>query len=105
MAKQRNLKFEKAARIYLDLRSFKVLEQNWSQGKNKIDVIASKNNTLYFITLKSLENTAQQLDIAETRAEDRAMEAYLLENKITSKSEKATILIDPKSTSIVSFIS
>jgi Holliday junction resolvase-like predicted endonuclease len=104
MPKHRNLKFEKIARLYLDMRGFKILEQNWSQGKNKIDVIAEKSHELHFINLKSLD-LDQHLDISENKAIENAVEAYVLENKYSGKINTSTLIIDPKTFIVVSFIS
>jgi Holliday junction resolvase-like predicted endonuclease len=47
-------KTEKAARTYLEMRGFTLLEQNWSLGKHKVDIIAQKDNEIYFICLSAV---------------------------------------------------
>jgi len=46
------LKAEAAARVYLEMRGFKVLEQNWRRPRAEIDIVARKDNTMHFIEVK-----------------------------------------------------
>jgi Holliday junction resolvase-like predicted endonuclease len=39
----------RAARLYLEMRGFKLIEQGWGSGRHKIDIIAAKNNQVHFI--------------------------------------------------------
>jgi len=45
-------KAEAHARAYLEMRGFKLLEQNWRRPRCEIDIIASKNNVIHFIEVK-----------------------------------------------------
>ena len=45
-------KAERAAANYLEMRGFKILEMNWRRPRCEIDVIASKNNVVYFVEVK-----------------------------------------------------
>lgn len=45
-------KTDKAARVYLEMRGFTLLEQNWRLSRSKIDVVATKNGIIYFIEVK-----------------------------------------------------
>ena len=42
----------KAAGLYLEMRGFNILEQAWSLGPTKIDIIATKADKLFFIAVE-----------------------------------------------------
>ena len=43
---------EKIALIYLKSKGFKIIEQNWKTRQCEIDIIASKDERLYFVEVK-----------------------------------------------------
>ena len=43
---------EEAARLYLEMRGFKVLEQNWRRPRVEVDIIAQKDNVVHFVEVK-----------------------------------------------------
>jgi putative endonuclease len=45
-------KAEAAARVYLEMRGFKIIEQNWRRPRCEIDIIASKGGVVHFIEVK-----------------------------------------------------
>lgn len=45
-------KAETAARVYLEMRGFKILEQNWRRPRCEIDIVASKDGVLHFVEVK-----------------------------------------------------
>jgi putative endonuclease len=45
-------KAEAAARVYLEMRGFKIIEQNWRRPRAEIDIIAEKDNIAHFIEVK-----------------------------------------------------
>ncbi len=49
---QTGRKAEAAARAYLEMRGFKILEQNFRRPNCEIDIIARKNGTVHFIEVK-----------------------------------------------------
>lgn len=52
-------KAEAAARVYLEMRGFTVLEQNWRRPRAEIDIIARKDDVLHFVEVKYRRNDAQ----------------------------------------------
>ena len=50
---------EAAARAYLEMRGFEVLEQNYRRPHCEIDIIAVKDNLLHFIEVKYRRNYNQ----------------------------------------------
>lgn len=45
-------KAETAARAYLEMRGFKIIEQNWRRPRCEIDIIALKDGTIHFVEVK-----------------------------------------------------
>lgn len=45
-------KAEAAARTYLEMRGFKVLEQNWRRPRAEIDIVAQKDGVVHFVEVK-----------------------------------------------------
>lgn len=52
-------KAEAAARVYLDMRGYKVVEHNWRRPRCEIDIIAKKNDIVYFVEVKYRFNDNQ----------------------------------------------
>jgi putative endonuclease len=53
------MKAEAAARAYLEMRGFKIIEQNWRRPRCEIDIVASKDNVIHFIEVKYRLDDAQ----------------------------------------------
>lgn len=45
-------KAERAAAVYLEMRGFKIVEQNWHRPRCEIDIIASKDGVIHFVEVK-----------------------------------------------------
>jgi putative endonuclease len=45
-------KAEAAARVYLEMRGFKIIEQNWRRPRCEIDIIARKDGVVHFVEVK-----------------------------------------------------
>ena len=52
-------KAEAAARMYLEMRGFKIIEQNWRRPRCEIDIVALKDNVLHFVEVKYRRNDDQ----------------------------------------------
>lgn len=50
-------KGERLAEQYLSSMGFKILHRNWRHSRYEIDLIASKENTLHFIEVKTRRNS------------------------------------------------
>ena len=50
---------EAAAAVYLEMRGYKILEQNFRRPRCEIDIIASKDDTVYFVEVKYRRNDNQ----------------------------------------------
>lgn len=45
-------KAETAAAVYLEMRGFNIIEQNWRRPRCEIDIIATKNKVVHFVEVK-----------------------------------------------------
>jgi putative endonuclease len=45
-------KAERAAVVYLEMRGFKIIEQNWRRPRCEIDIIAEKDGVIHFVEVK-----------------------------------------------------
>ena len=52
-------KAESAAAVYLEMRSFTVLEQNFRRPRCEIDIVARKDGVVYFVEVKYRKNHDQ----------------------------------------------
>ena len=43
---------EQAAAMSLDMRGYKILEQNWRRPRCEVDIIALKDDVIYFVEVK-----------------------------------------------------
>lgn len=50
---QTGKKGEELGAIYLEDNHFELIEKNWRHSRWEVDIIASKNNTLHFIEIKT----------------------------------------------------
>lgn len=50
---------EAAARAYLEMRGFKVVEQNYRRPRCEIDIVASKDDVIHFVEVKYRATDAQ----------------------------------------------
>lgn len=52
-------KAEAAARVYLEMRGYEVIEHNWRRPRCEIDIIARKGGIIYFVEVKYRFNNDQ----------------------------------------------
>lgn len=45
-------KAERAAAVYLEMRGYRILEQNWRRPRCEIDIIATKDGVVHFVEVK-----------------------------------------------------
>lgn len=45
-------KAEQAAKVYLEMRGYAIMEQNYRRSRCEIDIVASKDNRIYFVEVK-----------------------------------------------------
>jgi putative endonuclease len=50
---------ESAAKVYLEMRGFKIMEQNWRRPRAEVDIIAEKDGVMHFIEVKYRRDDSQ----------------------------------------------
>jgi putative endonuclease len=73
-------KAEAAARVYLEMRGFKILEQNWRRPRAEIDIVARKDKTVHFVEVKYRFKDDQGIGfdaITETKLKQMRRAAWL----------------------------
>lgn len=102
-------KAEQAARVYLEMRGFQILEQNWRLPKYEIDIIAKKDSVIHFIEVKYRFKDEQGSGfdaITQTKLNQmrRAAWAWVDENKWRGEYVLSAIEIADKDFSVIGFI-
>jgi putative endonuclease len=49
---ERGRKAEAAARVYLEMRGFEIVEQNWRRPRCEIDIVARKDGVIHLVEVK-----------------------------------------------------
>ena len=96
----------RAARLYLDMRGHKLLEQGWSSGRHKIDLIAEKDSCVEFIGISYAPENGIT-DVAESARQvqklNLAREVWVDENKFTGQTKLYVIEIYGDNYAVLSF--
>lgn len=52
-------KAEEAAKVYLEMRGYKIVEQNYKRSRCEIDIVAQKADVMYFVEVKYRRTDSQ----------------------------------------------
>ena len=102
-------KAEAAARVYLEMRGFQIIEHNWRRPRCEIDIVAKKDNVIYFAEVKYRFNDDQGGGLeAITKSKLKQMQyaanIWLEEHKWTSQSSLAAVEIAGSNFAVMGFI-
>ena len=102
-------KAEQAAANYLESRKFQVLETNWRTPWCEIDIIAKKEDIIYFVEVKyrrdSLQGTGfDYITPKKLTQMARAAESWVQQNKWTGPYQLATIEVEGPTYTIQHFV-
>jgi Holliday junction resolvase-like predicted endonuclease len=99
-----------AAKLYLEMRSYKIIEQNWRRSKQQIDIVASKGDIIYLVTVHySPDNVqhssrVQAMSASKLQQRQQAAESWAQENKWAGHYELAAVEISDPDFAVISFI-
>jgi putative endonuclease len=102
-------KAEAAAAVYLEMRGYKIIEQNFRRPRCEIDIIASKDDVIYFVEVK-YRRTDDQGGGFETITTSKlnqmkfAAEIWVQETKWSGPYQLAAIELSGPSFAILGFI-
>lgn len=101
-------KAKATASVYLEMRGFKIIEQNWHRPNAEINIVAEKDNVRHFIEVKYRSDVQQagELEVITTAKLSkmrRAAETYVEENKWQGKYILSAIEITGDAFVVLSF--
>jgi putative endonuclease len=102
-------KAEAAARVYLEMRGFEILEQNWRLPSYEIDIIARKDGVTHFIEVKYRLRDDQgsgfeAITASKLKQMRRAAWAWVDENKYRGEYVLSAIEMGGRDFTVLSFI-
>lgn len=102
-------KAEAAARVYLEMRHYQVIEHNWRRPRCEIDIIAQKDDVIYFVEVKYRFNDDQGGGLeAITKSKFKQMQyaanTWVEEHKWTGQSSLAAVEIAGSNFVVMGFI-
>jgi len=102
-------KAETAAKVYLEMRGFKIIEQNWRRPRCEIDIVAEKDNVKHFVEVKYRYDDQQgggleAITPAKLRHMHRAANSWVEEYKWRGEYVLSAVEIAGDSFAVMSFI-
>jgi putative endonuclease len=102
-------KAERAAATYLEMRGYKVLEQNWRRPRCEIDIIGEKDGVIYFVEVKYRRGNDQgggleAITSTKLKQMHYAADSWRAEAKYYGESQLAAIEISGPKFTVLSFI-
>ena len=102
-------KAEAAARVYLEMRGYQIIEHNWRRPRCEIDIVAKKDNVIYFAEVKYRFNDDQGGGLeAITKSKLKQMQyaanTWLEEHKCAGQSSLAAVEIAGNNFAVMGFI-
>jgi len=102
-------KAERAAVVYLEMRGYEILEQNWRRPRCEIDIVAKKDGIIYFVEVKYRRDNQQgggleAITKTKVKQMNYAAESWVEESKWQGQYQLAAVEIAGKGFSVMSFI-
>ncbi|MGZ6005498.1 MAG: YraN family protein [Candidatus Saccharimonadales bacterium] len=106
---QAGQKAERAAALYLEMRGFRIIEQNWRRPRCEIDIVAKKDGVLHFVEVRYRVNDHQGSGIdsitqAKIKQMQRSAWFYVDETEWRGEYVLSAIELAGKDFQILSFI-
>jgi Holliday junction resolvase-like predicted endonuclease len=98
-----------AAKVYLEMRGYEIIELNWHRSKSKIDIIAKHKNKVYLIWVKfsASDDFGNNPEVSISTLQKQMLEAREVwsdENKWKDKSDLSIIEISGSDYVVMAFI-
>lgn len=106
---QTEAKATTASTLYLEMRGYTILEQNWRRSKQRIDIVAKKGTTVYFVTVEYRSDAVNALTTVDVLTETKAKrliaaaETWVREEKWSGKYALSAIEVGDPGYAIISF--
>lgn len=97
-----------AATVYLEMRGYKIIELNWRQARQKIDIICQRNSVMLFVSITYLKDLLNAQDTIFSTTDmslnlKEAVDAWSEENKYTGNVQLAELVIYGNKYDILNF--
>jgi putative endonuclease len=102
-------KAEEAAKVYLEMRGYKIVEQNYRRSRCEIDIVAEKNGVMHFVEVKYRRSDSQGRGLeyitgTKLRQMQFAAETWVEEYKWRGDCQLSAIEIAGTEFAVLSFI-
>lgn len=102
-------KAEQAAVTYLEMRGFVIMEMNWRRPQSEVDIIASKNDTVYFVEVKYRRSHDQgsgldYITTSKLQRMRRGAELWVYETKYGGPYQLAAVEVSGRNFAVEHFI-
>ena len=102
-------KAEAAARVYLEMRGFRILEQNWRRPRAEVDIIAIKDEVIHFVEVKYRIDDGQgggleSITTAKLRKMRLGADLWVHESKWPGKYVLSAIELEGPQFSVLNFV-
>lgn len=102
-------KAERAASNYLEMRGYRIIERNWRRPRCEIDIIAEKDDTVFFVEVKYRRNDHQgggleAITPTKLKQMRYAATSWLVETKWPGPSQLSAIEMTGPDFTVTSFI-
>ena len=106
---QTGQKAERAAMVYLEMRGYKIIEQNWRRPRCEIDIIAQKDKTIFFVEVKYRRDYEQgggleAITATKLKQMQYAAQIWVEETEWTGNYQLAAVEIAGKEFAVMSFV-
>ena len=100
---------EAAAKVYLEMRGFKIMELNWRRPRAEVDIIAQKDGIMHFIEVKYRRDDNQgggfdAITSTKLRQMRRGAELWVEESKWNGEFVLSAIDIQGRDFAIMGFV-
>jgi Holliday junction resolvase-like predicted endonuclease len=98
-----------AAKLYLEMRRFSIIELNWRRSKQQIDIVAKKGEVIYLVTVYYTADLGKEIDHVQALSASRlkqlhqAAESWAQEEKWDGHYQLAAVEIGDPNFAVISF--
>jgi len=106
---QKGQKAETAAALYLEMRGYQIIEQNWRRPRCEIDIVARKDDRLYFVEVRYRGTASQGSGIdsitqSKLKKMQRSAWFYVEETEWRGPYQNSVIEVEGPDYQILSFV-
>jgi Holliday junction resolvase-like predicted endonuclease len=109
MPRDHTHRLQTAAKTYLEMRGYDIIEQSWHQSRYTVDIIAKKDDVVYFVNVKNVhsnnqETAADAVTASKIKQLQQAALSWVGEYKWLGQYRLSTVDIDSANLAVLGFI-